>query len=146
MELKRSFCSGLISRFMNTMVLSADRWSTTLPAGLLAPPCLACALLGCWLTAPFDALFDRCTHVFISCFIAAIAFTVEGVANSWLNLFIARFALGSCFRIKSATAPIYAAECSSGPIRAALVMIWRMRTAFGTMGNIMGVALLGRRQ
>ena len=56
-------------------------------------------------------------------------------------MFIARFALGIGIGPKSATVPIYAAECTPPAIRGALVMQWQMWTAFGIMlGNIMGVA------
>ena len=42
---------------------------------------------------------------------------------------------------KSATIPIYAAECTPAAIRGALVMMWQMWTAFGIMlGYIAGVA------
>ena len=67
----------------------------------------------------------------------------EGVCNSWVNLFIARFVLGLGIGSKSSTVPVYAAECSPAPIRGALVMMWQMWTAFGIMlGNIMGVAFM----
>lgn len=42
---------------------------------------------------------------------------------------------------KSATIPIYAAECTPANIRGALVMMWQMWTAFGIMlGYVAGVA------
>jgi len=48
-------------------------------------------------------------------------------------MFIARFALGIGIGPKSATVPIYAAECTPPAIRGALVMQWQMWTAFGIM-------------
>jgi MFS family permease len=48
-------------------------------------------------------------------------------------MFIARFALGLGIGPKSATVPIYAAECTPPLIRGALVMQWQMWTAFGIM-------------
>lgn len=63
--------------------------------GLMNPPAyLCCAILGCWLTEPMNKVFARRGTIFISCFIAAIASIWEGVANSWVNLFLARFVLG----------------------------------------------------
>ncbi|KAL2056444.1 hypothetical protein ABVK25_003467 [Lepraria finkii] len=110
---------------------------------VVGAPYLACAILGCWLTAPLNSLVGRRGTIFISCAIAAIASIWEGVANSWVNLFIARFALGLGIGSKSTTVPVYAAECAPAPIRGALVMMWQMWTAFGIMlGNIMGVAFL----
>ena len=104
---------------------------------IVGAPYLACAILGCWLTAPLNSLTGRRGTIFISCAIAAIASIWEGVANSWVNLFIARFVLGLGIGSKSTTVPVYAAECSPAPIRGALVMMWQMWTAFGIMlGNM----------
>lgn len=111
---------------------------------VVGAPYLACAILGCWLTEPLNRVFARRGTIFISCFIAAVASIWEGVANSWVNLFIARFVLGLGIGSKSTTVPIYTAECAPAPIRGALVMQWQVWTAFGIMlGNIMGVAFGG---
>ncbi|KKP03724.1 hypothetical protein THAR02_04176 [Trichoderma harzianum] len=108
---------------------------------VVGAPYLCCAILGCWLTEPLNKVLGRRGTIFISCFIAAVASIWEGVANSWVNLFLARFVLGLGIGPKSSTVPVYAAECSPAPIRGALVMQWQMWTAFGIMlGNIMGVA------
>ena len=55
--------------------------------------------------------------IWISCFVAAVASIWEGVANSWINLFLARFVLGLGIESKSTIVPVYAAECSPAPIR-----------------------------
>lgn len=111
---------------------------------VVGAPYLACAVLGCWLTEPMNRYFARRGTIFISCFIAAITSVWEGLADTWYNLFLARFFLGLGIGAKSSTVPVYAAECSPAPIRGALVMIWQMWTAFGIMlGNIMGVAFMG---
>ena len=89
---------------------------------VVGAPYLACAVLGCWLTAPLNSLFGRRGTIFISCLIAALASVWEGVANSWVNLFVARFVLGLGIGSKSTTVPVYAAECSPPLIRGALVM------------------------
>lgn len=110
---------------------------------VVGAPYLACAILGCWLTEPLNALLARRGTIFLSCLIAALASVWEGVANSWVNLFLARFVLGLGIGSKSTTVPVYSAECSPAPIRGALVMMWQMWTAFGIMlGNIMGVAFV----
>ena len=93
---------------------------------VVGAPYLACAVLGCWLTAPLNSLFGRRGTIFISCLIAALASVWEGVANSWVNLFVARFVLGLGIGSKSTTVPVYAAECSPPLIRGALVMMWQM--------------------
>ncbi|KAF7595227.1 hypothetical protein BBP40_006973 [Aspergillus hancockii] len=111
---------------------------------VVGAPYLACAVIGCWLTEPMNRYMARRGTIFVSCFIAAVASVWEGVCNSWVNLFIARFVLGLGIGSKSSTVPVYAAECSPAPIRGALVMMWQMWTAFGIMlGNIMGVAFMG---
>ncbi|RSM11894.1 hypothetical protein CEP52_002770 [Fusarium oligoseptatum] len=108
---------------------------------IVGAPYLCCAIIGCWLTEPLNRYLGRRGTIFVSCLIAAIASVWEGVANSWVNLFIARFVLGFGIGPKSSTVPVYAAECAPAPIRGALVMQWQMWTAFGIMlGNIMGVA------
>jgi MFS family permease len=48
-------------------------------------------------------------------------------------MLIARFFLGFGIGPKSATVPIYAAECAPPAIRGALVMQWQLWTAFGIM-------------
>ncbi|KAK8087032.1 hypothetical protein PG994_002006 [Apiospora phragmitis] len=53
--------------------------------------------------------------------------------DKWWHMFIARFALGLGIGPKSATTPIFAAECSPPKLRGALVMQWQMWTAFGIM-------------
>jgi MFS family permease len=76
---------------------------------VVGAPYLACAIIGCWLTEPLNRFFDRRGTIFISCLIAAVASVWEGVANSWVNLFIARFVLGLGIGSKSSTVPVYAA-------------------------------------
>ena len=90
---------------------------------IVGAPYLACAILGCWLTAPLNSLCGRRGTIWISCFVAAAASIWEGLANSWVNLFIARFALGLGIGSKSTTTPVYAAECSPASIRGGLVMM-----------------------
>jgi len=48
-------------------------------------------------------------------------------------MFLARFFLGFGIGPKSATTPIFAAECAPPKLRGALVMSWQMWTAFGIM-------------
>ncbi|KAE8145652.1 hypothetical protein BDV25DRAFT_144448 [Aspergillus avenaceus] len=98
-----------------------------------ASPYLCCAVIGCWLTVPFNAWFGRRGTIFITCCFSAIACLWQGFVNTWWHMFIARFALGFGIGPKSATVPIYAAETAPPAIRGALVMQWQMWTAFGIM-------------
>ncbi|KAN0068909.1 Sugar transporter domain containing protein [Elaphomyces granulatus] len=128
---------GISTRFQGNM-------KDNITGLIVGAPYLACAILGCWLTEPMNRYLARRGTIFLSCLIAAVASIWEGVANSWVNLFLARFFLGLGIGTKSSTVPVYAAECSPAPIRGALVMMWQMWTAFGIMlGNIMGVAFMG---
>jgi len=94
-------------------------------------PYLCCAFIGCWLTVPFNNWFGRRGTIFLTCIFSALACFWQAFTNTWWHMFIARFALGLGIGPKSATVPIYAAECSPPQIRGALVMQWQMWTAFG---------------
>ena len=79
--------------------------------------------------------------IFISAFFSFITCIWQGLTNNWWHLFIARFMLGFGIGPKSATVPVYAAECTPPAIRGALVMMWQMWTAFGIMvGTVMSLA------
>ncbi|KAI1766560.1 hypothetical protein GGR53DRAFT_200578 [Hypoxylon sp. FL1150] len=106
-----------------------------------AAPYICCAVAGCWLTEPMNKVFGRRGTVFVSCLISAAACFWQGFTNTWWHMFIARFALGFGIGPKSATTPIFAAECSPPKLRGALVMQWQMWTAFGIMiGYVMDLA------
>ncbi|KAK4214472.1 hypothetical protein QBC37DRAFT_314322 [Rhypophila decipiens] len=96
-------------------------------------PYLCCALIGCWLTDPMNKAFGRRGTIFISCLISALACFHQAFTNTWWHMFLARFYLGLGIGPKSATTPIFAAECSPPKLRGALVMQWQMWTAFGIM-------------
>ncbi|KAL2002592.1 hypothetical protein VTN02DRAFT_6446 [Thermoascus thermophilus] len=110
-----------------------DPRSTWLVGLVNAAPYFCCAVLGCWLTVPFNHWFGRRGTIFITCVLSALACLWQGFVNTWWHMFIARFALGLGIGPKSATVPIYAAETSPPAIRGALVMQWQMWTAFGIM-------------
>ncbi|XDG03259.1 hypothetical protein ABKA04_002874 [Annulohypoxylon sp. FPYF3050] len=104
-------------------------------------PYICCAFVGCWLTEPMNKAFGRRGTVFISCLISTLACFWQAFTNTWWHMFIARFALGFGIGPKSATTPIFAAECSPPKLRGALVMQWQMWTAFGIMlGYVMDLA------
>lgn len=89
---------------------------------IVGAPYLCCAVIGCWITEPLNRVLGRRGTIFVSCLIAAIASIWQAVANTWVNLFIARFFLGFGIGPKSSTVPVYSAECAPAPIRGALVM------------------------
>ncbi|KAF2470714.1 uncharacterized protein BDR25DRAFT_334320 [Lindgomyces ingoldianus] len=110
-----------------------DQRSTWLSGLVNSAPYMCCAFIGCWLTTPFNNWFGRRGTIFITCLFSAVACFWQGFVNTWWHMFIARFALGFGIGPKSATVPIYAAECTPPAIRGALVMQWQMWTAFGIM-------------
>ncbi|KAH9814224.1 hypothetical protein DFH28DRAFT_972700 [Melampsora americana] len=114
---------------------------TALLQGLVnSAPYLCCALFACWLTDPLNRLLGRRGVIFVSCLIAGLASIWEGFTYSWPQLFAARLVLGLGIGPKSATAPVYTAECAPAPIRGALVMQWQVWTAFGiALGDIVSV-------
>ncbi|OBZ66984.1 Arabinose-proton symporter [Grifola frondosa] len=104
-------------------------------------PYLCCGLFSCWLSAPMNKYFGRRGTIFISATLSFLTCIWQGVTNSWEHLFVARFILGFGIGPKSATVPVYAAECTPPVIRGALVMMWQMWTAFGIMiGNVCDLA------
>ncbi|KAH9839427.1 uncharacterized protein C8Q71DRAFT_846982 [Rhodofomes roseus] len=104
-------------------------------------PYLCCGLIGCWVSAPLNKYFGRRGTIFISAFVSFATCIWQGVTNTWWHLFIARFFLGFGIGPKSATVPVYAAECAPPVIRGALVMMWQMWTAFGIMfGYVMDLS------
>ncbi|KAL2185466.1 hypothetical protein L209DRAFT_766214 [Thermothelomyces heterothallicus CBS 203.75] len=107
-----------------------DTWLVGLVNGA---PYLCCAVIGCWITDPMNRAFGRRGTIFISCLISALACFWQAFTNTWWHMFIARFFLGFGIGPKSATTPVFAAECSPPKLRGALVMQWQMWTAFGIM-------------
>ncbi|OCH83718.1 MFS general substrate transporter, partial [Obba rivulosa] len=104
-------------------------------------PYLCCGLIGCWLSAPLNKYFGRRGTIFIAATLSFLTCIWQGLTNTWWHLFIARFVLGFGIGPKSATVPVYAAECTPPAIRGALVMMWQMWTAFGIMiGNVCDIA------
>ncbi|KAG1869417.1 hypothetical protein DFJ58DRAFT_766031 [Suillus subalutaceus] len=105
-----------------------DSWLVGL---INSAPYLCCATISCWMTYPLNHYFGRRKTIFITCMISFLTCIWSGFTNTWWHLFISRFFLGFGIGPKSATVPVYTAECSPAPIRGALVMMWQMWTAFG---------------
>lgn len=103
---------------------SRDSWLLGLTN---SAPYLCCALIGCWITDPMNKRFGRRGTIFISCVISALACFWQAFTNTWWHMFIARFMLGFGIGPKSATTPIFAAECAPPKLRGALVMVSLIR-------------------
>ncbi|KAK9452060.1 uncharacterized protein V1518DRAFT_49370 [Limtongia smithiae] len=128
--------------FPSQFGIGSDSGRDTWLVGLVnSAPYLCCAVAGCWVSDPLNRFFGRRGTIFISCFIAAATCIWSACTDTWWHLFIARFFLGFGIGAKSATVPVYAAECTPARIRGALVMMWQMWTAFGIMlGYVADVA------
>ena len=96
-------------------------------------PYISAALIGCWVSAPFNDRFGRRWVLFVGLTIAVITAIWQAVSPSWPCFIAARFILGLAVGSKSATTPTYAAEMAPKSIRGALVMQWQTFTAFGIM-------------
>ncbi|KAM0286087.1 hypothetical protein ACHAQH_001095 [Verticillium albo-atrum] len=115
-------------------IANKDKLRDALILGLTnGAPYLCCAVLGCWLTAPLNNWFGRRGTIFLSCLISAAACMGQALTNNWQTMFAVRLVLGLGIGPKSATTPMYAAECAPPRLRGALTMQWQMWTAFGIM-------------
>jgi sugar porter (SP) family MFS transporter len=115
-----------------------DSWLVGL---INSAPFLCCSTISCWLTHPLNHYLGRKKTIFLTCMISFLTCIWSGLTNTWWHLFIARFFLGFGIGPKSATVPVYTAECSPAPIRGALVMMWQMWTAFGlALGDLIDLA------
>ncbi|KAJ7769957.1 hypothetical protein B0H16DRAFT_1516921 [Mycena metata] len=120
---------------------STSQHDTWLVGLVNSAPYMCCAFIGCWLTDPLNKAFGRKKTIFITCLISFLTCLWSAFTNTWWHLFIARFFLGFGIGPKSATVPVYSAECSPANIRGSLVMMWQMWTAFGIMlGDLIDVA------
>ncbi|PIL28561.1 MFS general substrate transporter [Ganoderma sinense ZZ0214-1] len=101
-------------------------------------------LLGLVNSAPYlNQWLGRRDAIFVTAMLSSPTCVWQGITNSWPLFFVARFVLGLGLGIgsKSATVPIYSAECALPLIRCALVMMWETWTAFGIMiGYVMDLA------
>ncbi|GAA5939644.1 hypothetical protein JCM3775_002076 [Rhodotorula graminis] len=137
---------------IDTAARDNDQWILGFINGA---PYLACALLGCWISAPLNRLLGRRGTIFVTALVSALTCIWMACVNSKWHLFAARFVLGLGIGPKSATVPVYAAETAPPMIRGALVMQWQVWTAFGIMvgtatslmffrvGDPSGVAITG---
>ncbi|EJD50111.1 hypothetical protein AURDEDRAFT_112267 [Auricularia subglabra TFB-10046 SS5] len=117
-----------------------DRGIAMIQGLINSAPYLCCFVLSCWLTGPLNHRLARRGTIFFCCVVTAAASLLEASTQTWKQLFAARLLLGIGIGPKSATAPVYAAECAPARIRGALVMQWQMWTAFGiALGDVVSV-------
>lgn len=88
-------------------------------------PYLFCTL-SCLLTYPLNYRLGRRGAIFITCFVSFASCLGQAFVQSWQALFGARLVLGLGIGPKSATVPVYSAECAPANVRGALVMMWQV--------------------
>jgi len=88
-------------------------------------------------------MFGRRGTIFVACIFSAAFCLAQAFSQTWQVLFAFRFLLGLGIGPKSATIPIYAAECAPETVRGGLVMMWQVFTAVGIMFGYASSALLG---
>ncbi|OGE58504.1 hypothetical protein PENARI_c001G05689 [Penicillium arizonense] len=96
-----------------------------------AAPYIASAVLGCWLSDPFNRILGRRGTIFISSIFCVLAPIGSAVTQTWEQLFATRLLLGLGMGLKASTIPIFCAENTPAVIRGGLVMCWQLWTAFG---------------
>lgn len=101
--------------------------SNTIYGLLNSAPYLCCAA-SCLLTWPLNKRWGRRGAIFITCIISFASCFGQAFVQTWQQLLIARLILGLGIGPKSATVPIYSAECAPANIRGALVMMWQAST------------------
>ncbi|CAN3377323.1 hypothetical protein DIURU_003427 [Diutina rugosa] len=100
-----------------------------------------CCSVSCWTTDLWNRHLGRKWTIFWTCGISFATCVWQGFVNNWWHLFLSRFFLGFGIGPKSATVPVYAAECTPAKIRGSLVMLWQFFTAVGIMlGYVMSLA------
>ncbi|GFZ45708.1 hypothetical protein JCM24511_03437 [Saitozyma sp. JCM 24511] len=101
--------------------------------GLINGAPYLCCSVACWFTDPLNHFLGRRGTIFLTATISFLTCIWAACTDTWWHLFIARFFLGVGIGPKSATVPVFAAECTPAKIRGGLVMQWQMWTAFGIM-------------
>lgn len=105
-------------------------------------PYLSAAILG-FLAVPSNKYFGRRATIFWASILASASGFWQAFAPSWQMLLVGRLVMGISIGVKSATVPVYTAECTPASIRGGLVMLWQTLTAFGVfLGFAMGAAFL----
>lgn len=134
--------NGALLYYPEGLGLGEDTMRNSWLIGLTnSAPYLCCSTIACWMTDSWNNRCGRKMTIFWTCLISALTCFWQGFVNTWWHLFIARFILGFGIGPKSATVPVYSAECVPHRIRGALVMMWQMFTAFGIMlGYVMSLA------
>jgi MFS family permease len=90
---------------------------------------LSCS--GAFIVDPLNHYLGRRGEIFVTALCLTATPIGSAFAQSWQQLFAARFVMGIGIGAKNATVPIYSAEMAPARIRGALVMFWQLWVVAG---------------
>ena len=90
----------------------------------------------CRLTEPLNSFLGRRGTILFTCFFSFASCLGQAFVQTWQQLLVCRLLLGFGIGPKTATIPIYAAECVPERIRGALVSQWQLWDAFGILAGL----------
>jgi MFS family permease len=86
---------------------------------------------GAFIVDPLNHYLGRRGEIFVTALCLTATPIGSAFAQSWQQLFAARFVMGIGIGAKNATVPIYSAEMAPARIRGALVMFWQLWVVAG---------------
>jgi len=92
---------------------------------------LTAGLIGAFIVDPLNHYLGRRGEIFLTALCLTATPIGSAFAQSWQQLFAARFVMGIGIGAKNATVPIYSAEMAPARIRGALVMFWQLWVVAG---------------
>jgi len=92
---------------------------------------LTAGLIGAFIVDPLNHYLGRRGEIFVTALCLTATPIGSGFAQTWQQLFAARFVMGIGIGAKNATVPIYSAEMAPARIRGALVMFWQLWVVAG---------------
>ncbi|KAI0908662.1 sugar transporter-domain-containing protein [Ustulina deusta] len=107
-----------------------------------AGPYIGCAVIGCWLSDPFNNWIGRRGTIFLSANFCIWPVIGSAFSHTYAQQLANRLLMGIGMGLKASTVPIFAAENAPAAVRGALVMSWQMWTAFGIfLGTAINLAV-----
>ncbi|GAW18372.1 hypothetical protein EKO27_g11329 [Xylaria grammica] len=107
-----------------------------------AGPYIGCAVIGCWLSDPFNNWLGRRGTIFVSANFCIWPVIGSAFSHTYAQQISNRLLMGIGMGLKASTVPIFAAENAPAAVRGALVMSWQMWTAFGIfLGTAINLAV-----
>ncbi|KAI0398099.1 sugar transporter-domain-containing protein [Xylariaceae sp. FL0594] len=121
---------------------SDSRYDKLLVGVINAGPYIGCAVIGCWLSDPFNNWIGRRGTIFLAAHFCIWPVIGSAFSQDFAQQIANRLLMGIGMGLKASTVPIFAAENAPAAVRGALVMSWQMWTAFGIfLGTVINVAV-----